>query len=174
MRFCDLAFFASCGGFGNGSGFGAASGFDALCCCSACCFFCFAQSTPHGGVGVFCLMCEGGLGCVTSSRVCCDGSGFSFGLSEQCLLTDLLGGTMSQLSAVLPTRCRKVAVLCSMKICPGVEDRHIFGGLRHCLVIVPVRAARIHKSASCVFHLRFELRRFAASSNAEFAPVVMQ
>jgi hypothetical protein len=32
-----------------------------------------------------------------------------------------------------------------VKICPGVEDRHIFRGLRYSLLIEPV-SARIHNS----------------------------
>ena len=132
MRFGDLAFFAARGGFGDGGGFGAASGFDTLCCGGAGGFFGFAQGTAHGGVGVFCLMGTGGLCCMTRSGLCCCGGGFGLGLGQQCLLTDLLGGTMSQLRAILPARGGEVAILCSVKIRPGVEDRHIFGGLRYC------------------------------------------
>jgi hypothetical protein len=95
MGFGNLAFFAACGGFGDGGGFGAASGFDAFCGGSARCLFCLAQRTAHGGVGVFCFMGAGGLGCVTCCGLCGRGRGFSFGLGQQRLLADLLGGAVS-------------------------------------------------------------------------------
>jgi hypothetical protein len=178
VGFGNLTLFASCCGFGDGGGFGPASCFDSFCGCRSRCFFGLSQSAAHGGVGVFCLVSEGCLSCVTGGGLCCCGCGFGFGLGEERLLTNLLGGTMSQLSAVLPARCRKVAILCSMKIGPGVKDGHIFRGVFCvCLVIDSVRATRIHKSASYTFQqqrLSFEPRRFAASSNDDFAPVVMQ
>jgi hypothetical protein len=95
MGFGDLAFFAACGGFGDGSGFGATSGFDALCCGGADCLFGFAQRAAHGGVGVFCLMGAGGLGGMTCGRLCGRSSGFSLCLGQQRLLADLLGGAVS-------------------------------------------------------------------------------
>jgi hypothetical protein len=94
MGFGNLAFFAACGCFGNGSGLGSACGFDALCGCCAGCLFGFAQRTAHGGVGIFCLMGAGGLGCVTRGGLCGGGGGFSLGLRQQRLLADLLGGAM--------------------------------------------------------------------------------
>ena len=78
----------------------------------------------------FGLMSAGGLRCVTCGGVCGGGGGFGFGLGEQGLLTNLLGGAMSQLRAILAARGGEVAIFCSMKIRPGVEDGHIFGGLR--------------------------------------------
>jgi hypothetical protein len=150
MRFGDLAFLAACGGFGNSGGFGAASGFDTLCCGRAGCLFGLAQSTAHGGVGVFCLMRAGSLRCVTCGGLCGGGGGFGFGLGQQCLLANLFGGAMPQLRAILPARGGEVAIFCSVKVRPGVEDRHIFGGLRHYRFVRLVRAARIHISCSCV------------------------
>ena len=151
MRFGDLAFFAACGGLGHSGGLGPACGFDALCRGSAGCLFGLAQSTSHGRVGVVNLMGAGSLRCVTCSGIGGGSSGFGFCLGQQCLLTDLLGSTMSQLRTILPARGREVAILCSVKIRPGVEDRHIFRGLRYCLIIDPVHAARIHNSESCKF-----------------------
>jgi hypothetical protein len=95
MGFGDLAFFAACGGFGDGSGFGAASGFDAFCCGGAGCLFDLAQGAAHRGVGVFCLMGAGGLGCLTCRGFCSGGGGFGLRLGEQRLLTDLLSGAVS-------------------------------------------------------------------------------
>jgi hypothetical protein len=148
MGFGDLAFFAACGGLGNGGGLGAASGFDAFCGGGACCFFGFAQSTTHGGVGVFCLMSSGCLCSLTSGGFCCCSGGFGFGLGQQRLLTNLLGGAMSQLRAILAARGREVAIFCPVKIRPGVEDGHIFGGLCYYWFVDLVRAARIHFSCS--------------------------
>jgi hypothetical protein len=149
VGFGDLAFFAASGGFGDSGGLGAASRFDTLCGCSAGCLFGLAQSTAHGGVGVFCLMGAGSLGCVTCGGLCCCGSGFGFGLGQQRLLANLLGGTMSQLRAVLAARGGEVAIFCSVKVRPGVEDGHIFGGLRYYRFVSFVGAARIHISCSC-------------------------
>jgi hypothetical protein len=149
VGFGDLAFFASRCGFGNSGGFCAASGFDTLCCGGARCLFGLAQSTSHGGVGVFCLMSACGLRCVTCGGLCCCCGGFGFGLGQQRLLADLLGSTMSQLRAVLPARGGEVAIFGSVKIRPGVEDRHIFGGLGYYWFFNLVRAARIHFSCSC-------------------------
>jgi hypothetical protein len=95
MGFGDLALFAACGGFGDGGGFGAASGFDAFCCGGADCLFGFTQSAAHGGVGVFCLMGAGSLGCVACGGLCGCSGGFSLGLGQQRLLADLLGGAVS-------------------------------------------------------------------------------
>ena len=144
MGLGDLALFAAGGGFGDSGGFGAACGFDTLGCCGTGGFFGFAQSTAHGGVGIVCLMGAGGLGCVTRGGICCSGGSFGFGLSQQRLLAHLLGCTMSELRAILAARGGEIAILCSVKIRPGVEDRYIFRGLRHCRIIDPVCAARIH------------------------------
>jgi hypothetical protein len=149
VGFGDLAFFAARGGFGNSSGLGAASGFDTLCCGGARRLFGFAQSTAHGGVGVFGLMGACSLRCVTCGGLCGGGGGFGFGLGEQGLLTNLFGGTMSQLRAILPARGGEVAIFCSVKVRPGVEDRDIFGGLGYDWFVGLVRAARIHISCSC-------------------------
>jgi hypothetical protein len=145
----DLAFFAACSSLGNGGGLGAASGFDTFCSGSTGRLFGLAQSTAHGGVGVFHLMSAGGLRCVTRCGLCSGGGGFGFGLGEQRLLTYLLGSTVPQLRAILPARSREVAILRSVKVGPGVENRYIFGGLRYCRLISPVRVARIHISQSC-------------------------
>jgi hypothetical protein len=146
VRLGDLTFFAACGGLGNSSGLGAASGFNALGCSSARCFFCLAQSTTHGGVGVFCLMGTGGLRCVTGGGLCSCGGSFGLGLGQQRLLANLLGRAMPQLRAILAARSREVAILRSVKVRPGVENRYIFGGLRYYRIFGPVRAARIHFS----------------------------
>jgi len=150
VGFGDLAFFTACGGFGDSGGFGAASGFDTLCCGSARCLFGLAQSTAHGGVGVFCLMGARSLRCVTCSGLCGGSGGFGLGLGQQCLLTNLFGGAMPQLRAILPARGGEVAIFCSVKVRPGVENRNIFGGLRYDWFVSLVRAARIHISCSCV------------------------
>jgi hypothetical protein len=144
MGFGDLAFFAACSGFGDSGGFGSASGFDTLCGGSARRLFGLAQSTSHGGVGILCLMGAGSLRCMTCGGLCCCGGGFGLSLGQQRLLTDLLGSTMSKLRAILPARSREVAIFCSVKIRPGVEDRHIFGGLRYYWIVRLVCAARIH------------------------------
>jgi hypothetical protein len=91
----NLAFFAACGGLGEGGGFGAASGFDTFGCCSSDGLFCFAQSAAHGGVGVFGLMGACSLGGLTGGGLRCNGGGFGFGLGQQRLLTNLLSGAMS-------------------------------------------------------------------------------
>jgi hypothetical protein len=90
----DLAFFATCGGFGNGGGLGAASGFDTLCCGSTRGLFGLAQGTTHRGVGVISLMSACSLGCVTSGGFRCCGGGLGFGLGKQRLLANLLGSAM--------------------------------------------------------------------------------
>src|SRR5260370_42560061 len=86
---------------------------------------------------------------LTFAGLCGGGSGFGFGLGQQCLLTNLLGGAMSQLRAMLAARGGEVAIFCSVEICPGVEDGHIFGGVRCCWFVDLVPAARIHISCSC-------------------------
>jgi hypothetical protein len=102
MGFGDLAFFAARGGFGDSGSLGAASGFDTFRRGSARCLFGLAQSTAHGGVGLFCLMRAGSLRCVACGGLCCGGGSFGFGLGQQGLLTNLLGGAMPQLRAILP------------------------------------------------------------------------
>jgi hypothetical protein len=167
MGFGDLALLAACGGFGDSGCLGSAGGFDTLGCGSAGCLFGLAQSTAHGGVSVFCLMGAGGLRCVTCGGLCGGGGGFGLGLGQQRLFTNLLGSTMSQLCAILAARCREVAIFCSVKVRPGVEDCDVFWGLRYCLIVILVRAARIHISCSCTSGTALvlvELRRFAASS----------
>ena len=94
MCFCDLALFAACGCFGNSGGLGAACSFDPFCCGGACGLFGLAQGTAHGGVGVFSLMSAGSLRGVTCGGLGGRGSGFSFGLSQQRLLTHLFGSAM--------------------------------------------------------------------------------
>jgi hypothetical protein len=177
MGFGDLAFFAARGSFGDSGGLGAASGFDTLGCGSAGCLFGLAQSMSHGGVGVFCLMRAGSMCCVTCGGLCGSGSGFGFGLSQQRLLTNLLGGAMSQLRAILPARGGEVAIFCSVKIRPGVENRHIFGSLRYAWFVSLVRAARIHISCSCGWLRCWFYLNCAGSLPVQqdvFAPVIMQ
>jgi hypothetical protein len=146
MGFGDLALFSACGGFGHGGSLGTASGFDALCCCGSSGLFGFSQSMSHGRVGVLSLMSAGSLCCMARGRFSCSGSGFGLGLCQQRLFSHLLGSTMSQLRAVFSARSGEVAILRSVKIRPGVEDRHIFRGLGYCWIIGLVRAARIHDS----------------------------
>jgi hypothetical protein len=104
VGFSDLAFFASGSGFCNSGGLGTASGFDTLGCGCAGCFFGFAQSTSHRGVGIVCLMSAGGLGCVTRGGVCCSGGGFGFRLRQQRLFAHLFGCTVSQLRTIFAAR----------------------------------------------------------------------
>jgi len=146
VRLGDLAFFAACGGLGDSSGLCTASGFDALGCSGARCLLGLAQGTAHGGVGVICLMGSGGLRCVTRCGLCGSSCGFGLGLGQQRLLTDLLGRAMPQLRAILAARSREVAILRSVKVRPGVENRDIFGGLGYYRIFGPVRATRIHIS----------------------------
>jgi hypothetical protein len=178
MGFGDLALFTARCGFGHGGSLGTASGFDALCGGGSGGLFGFAQGMSHGGVGVLRLMSAGSLGCMARGRFCCGGGGFGLGLCQQRLFSDLLGSTMSQLRAVLAARGGEVAILRSVEIRPGVEDRHIFRGLGYCWIIGLVRAARIHDSCSCrsdTVLVLSELRRFSArSKEACFALVIMQ
>jgi hypothetical protein len=147
VRLRDLAFFTACGRLGNSGCLGTPSGFDALCCGGAGGLLGLTQSTTHGGVSVFCLMGTDGLLRMTRSGLRCCGGGLGLSLGQQRLFADLLGSTMPQLRAILPARSREVTILCSVKIRPGVKDRHIFGGLRYCRLIDPVGAARIHISS---------------------------
>jgi hypothetical protein len=101
VRFSDLSLFAACGCFGNSGGLGSACGFDTFCCGGAGRILGLAQRAAHGGVGVFGLMGASSLRCVTRGGLCSCGGGFSFGLGQQRLLADLLGGAMPQLGAVL-------------------------------------------------------------------------
>jgi hypothetical protein len=158
MGFGYLAFLAAGGGFGDGGGLSAASGFDAFCCGGAGCFFGFAECTAHGGVGVFRLMGAGSLGRVTCCGLCGGSGGFGFGLGQQGLLTNLFGGAMSQLRAILAAGGGEVPIFRPVEIRPGVEDSHIFGGLCYYWFVDLFRAARIHFSCSlrllrCWFYL---------------------
>jgi hypothetical protein len=94
VRFCDLTFFASRGGLGNGGSFGTAGSFDTLSGGGASGLFGLAQSTAHGGVSVFCLVRTGGLGCMARGGLRCCGCGFGFGLGNQRLLANLFCGAM--------------------------------------------------------------------------------
>jgi hypothetical protein len=146
VRLGDLAFFAACGGLGDCSGLGPASGFDALGCRGARCLFGLTQGAAHGGVGIICLMGAGGLRRLTRGGLRSGGGGFGLGLGQQCLLANLLGGAMPQLRAILTARSREVAIFGSVKVRPGVKNRHIFWGLRYYRIFGSVRAARIHIS----------------------------
>jgi hypothetical protein len=148
VGFGDLAFFAACGGFGNCGGLGAASGLDTFCCSGPGGFFGFAEGAAHGGVGVFCLVSAGSLGCVTGCGLCGSSGGFGFSLCQQRLLANLLGGAMSQLGTILAARGGEVAIFCPVEIRPGVEDSHIFGGLCYYWFVDLVRAAGVHFSCS--------------------------
>jgi hypothetical protein len=144
VGFGNLTFLAACCGFCDGGGLGAASGFDSLCCRSTRGLFGLAQGAAHGGVGVVSLMSACSLGGVTSGGLCCCGGGLGFGLGKQRLLANLFGSAMSQLRAILPAGGGEVAVLCSVKIRPRVENRYIFGGLGSCWFLGLACAARIH------------------------------
>jgi hypothetical protein len=181
VRLGDFAFFAAGGGLGDGGGLGTAGSFDALGGGGTRCFLGLAQSTAHGGLGIFCLMGAGCLSCLTSGRLCSSGGGFGFGLGQQGLLADLLGRTMPQLCAVLAARCREVAILRSVKVRPGIENSDIFGGLRYYRIFVPVRAVRIHFPGPCASvtpRLRHWFYLNCAGSlpvqKDVFAPVIMQ
>jgi hypothetical protein len=173
----NLAFFAACGGFGDGGGFGPASGFDTLCCGSARGLFSLAQGTTHGGVGVISPMSACSLGCVTSSGFRGCGGGLGFGLGKQGLFANLFGGAMPQLRAILPAGGGEITVLCSVKIRPRVKDRYIFGGLGYYRLLGLARAARIHIPCSCASDAMLVLLNCAGSPPVQqdvFAPVIMQ
>jgi hypothetical protein len=177
MGLGDLTFFTSCRGFGNRGGLGAAGGLNALGCGSARCLFGLAQSTAHGGVGFFGLMGTCSLRSMTSGRLCGGCGGFGFGLGQQRLLTDLFGGTVSQLRAILAARRGEVAIFCSVKIRPGVKDGYIFRGFSYRLIVRLVRAARIHFSCSCRADYRWFYLNCAGSLPVQkdaIAPVIMQ
>jgi hypothetical protein len=141
MSLGDLPLFAASGSLGYCGCLSPARCFETLGGGGAGGFFGLAESTAHGGVGVFGPMGAGGLGCMTCGGIGGGGGGLSFSLSEKGLLAHLLGGTMSQLRAIFAAGCREVAILCAMKICPGVEDRYVFGGLPCCGLIDPVHLA---------------------------------
>jgi hypothetical protein len=145
VGFGDLTLFAAGGGFGDGCGLGPASSFDTFCRSGASGFFGLAKRTDCG-VGLIggrcaCGGCGLACGCVGHFS-----GGFGLGLGEERVFAYLFGGTMSQLSAILPARGREVAVLCPMKVGPGVERRHIFRSLLCCQIVDLIRAARIHSS----------------------------
>jgi hypothetical protein len=154
MGFGNFAFLAACGSLGDGGGLGASRCFETFGGGSAGSLFGLAQSTTHGGVGVVHLMSAGGLSCVTRGGLRCCSGGFGFGLGEQCLFADLFGGAMSQLRAVLAAGGGEVAVLGSVKIGPGVENRHIFRSLGYGGIIVFIGAARVHDLPILCFQLR--------------------
>jgi hypothetical protein len=129
VSFGYLSLFAAGGGLGNSGDLGTAGGFDALGCGGTGSIFSLAQSTTHGRVGVFGLVVSGCLWSVTCCGVCRCRRGFRFGLSQQGLFANLLCSAMPQLRAVLSPRGREVAILCSMKIRPWVQDGDVFRGL---------------------------------------------
>jgi len=141
VSFGDLSLFTACGSFSYGCCFGAACGFYTLSGSGASGFFRLEQSAAHGGVGIFGLMGAGDIGCVTCGRVSSGGGRLCFGLGKEGLLADLLSCAMPQLSAILAARCGEIAILCSVKIGPGVQDCYIFGGLVCHRIIDPVRLA---------------------------------
>jgi hypothetical protein len=178
VRFGDLAFFTSRCGLGDSGSFGAASGFYALCGSGAGGLFGLAQRTAHRWVSIFWLMGASSQCSLTRSGLRSSSSGFCFGLSQQRLLTNLFGGTVPQLRAILPARSGEVTIFCSVEVRPGVEYCHIFRGLRYCRIIDPVRTARIHLFQSCFFQLPCWFYLNCAGSlpvqNDVFAPVIMQ
>jgi hypothetical protein len=93
-----------------------------------------------------CLIRLGRPSCLARCGFGCDGGGFSLSLSLQCLFPILLRCTVPQLHAILASRCREIAVLRSVQICPGVKNGHIFRGLRYCRIVCPVCATRFHVS----------------------------
>src|SRR5271169_5979124 len=138
MGFGNLALFATSGGFGDCGGFGAACGFDTLGCCGTGGVFGFAEGAAHGRVSILCPMGSSGFGCVTCCRVGGGRSSFRFRFGKECLLTDLLGGAMSELRAILAPGGGEIAILCTMKIGPGVKDRDVFRGLSCGGIVAPV------------------------------------
>ena len=56
----------------------------------------------------------------------------------------LLCRAPAKLRPVLPARRRKIAILGTMKVCPGVQNRYIFGRFHYRKILVPVYVAHIH------------------------------
>jgi hypothetical protein len=105
---------------------------------------------------------------MTSHDLCGRGGVFGFGLGEQSLFLYLLGCAMSQLRAVLATRCREIAILRSVKICPGIKYCHIFRCFRYWKIIDLVGDlvgfARVHSSSSYMFGEAVSFRLSCAGS----------
>jgi hypothetical protein len=138
MGLGNLAFFATSGGFGDCGGFGAACCFDTLGSRGTGGFFGFAEGAAHGGVSILSPMGARGFGCVTCCRVGGGGSSFCFCFGEEGLLAHLLGCAMSELRAILTSGRGEIAILCTMKIGPGVKDRDVFRGLSCGGIVAPV------------------------------------
>ena len=138
MGLGDLALLTASGGFGDCGGFGTARGFDTLGCCGTGGFFGLVESAAHGGVGILGLMGSGCLGCVTRGGVGGGGGGFGFRFGEEGLLADLLGGAMPELRTILTSGGGEIAILCTMKIGPGVKDRDVLRSLGRRRIIDPV------------------------------------
>jgi hypothetical protein len=138
MGFGNLALFATSGCFGDCGCFGAACGFDTLGRRGTRGFFGFAKGAAHGGVGILCLMGSGGCGRVTCCRVGCGSSNFCFRFGKKRLLAHLLGGAMPELRAILTSGGGEIAILCTMKIGPGVKDCDVFRGLGCGGIVAPV------------------------------------
>ena len=56
----------------------------------------------------------------------------------------LLRGPPAKLRPVLPSRRRKVTILGTVQVRPGVQNRHIFGRFHYREIFVPVCVAHIH------------------------------
>jgi hypothetical protein len=155
VSLCDLALFSAGGCFGRCGNLGPPRGFESFG--SGCLggFFGLAQGTAPGGVGIIRLGVERGLCRVTSYDLCRCGGVFRFGLSDQSLFFYLLRSALSQLRAVFATRCGEVAILRSVKICPGIKYCHIFRCFRYWEIIDLVDdligAVRVHSSWSCMY-----------------------
>jgi hypothetical protein len=146
MGLGDLALLTASGGFGDCGGFGTACGFDTLGCCGTGGFFGLVESAAHGWVGILGLMGSGCLGCVTRGRVGGGCGGFCLRFGEEGLLADLLGGAVPELRAILTSGGGEIAILCTMKIGPGVKDRDVLRSLGRRRIIDPVHLSWIHYS----------------------------
>jgi hypothetical protein len=138
MGLCNLALFTTSGGFGDCGCFGAPCGFDTFSCRGTGGLFGFAKGAAHGGVGILCLMGSGGFGCVTCCGIGGGSSNFCFRFGKERLLAHLLGGAMPELRAILAPRGGEIAILCTVKIGPGVKDRDVFRGLGCSGIVAPV------------------------------------
>jgi hypothetical protein len=163
-----LTLFTSGGGFGSGGSFGATRCFNPFSGGGACCLFSLTEILLQGNrrgrtLLRACGVC--GLACCCLGGLC---SGLSFGLGEQGLLTNLFGGAVTQLRAILSSRGGEVAILRSVQVSPRVKYSDIFRRLGDAEIIDLVRAPFFHRLLSCPGVLApHRLRRGGWSSLAD-------
>jgi hypothetical protein len=105
VRLGNFALFAARCGLGNRCGLGPAGGFDALGSGSASCLLRFAQRVLDEGLRRLAgLLAPSSLYGLARGQLGRSRSLFGLRLRQQSLFTDLLGGTMPQLRAILATR----------------------------------------------------------------------